>query len=109
MKKVALLGLALVPLCAIADDPKSTDAVEKLKASLTSGAMGFEVDDVRVTDDGVACIKYRIDNDLGGETRAQAVVDGDKVLRSTSRSNSFAKAWNKKCAGRDSETASSKY
>jgi hypothetical protein len=37
-------------------------------------------------------------NDLGGETRAQAVVKGDDVLRSTTRSSKFAKAWNKHCA-----------
>jgi hypothetical protein len=55
------------------------------------------VDDVKMND-GVACITYRVNNDTGGESRAQAVVEGDKVLRSTSRSTKFAKAWNSKCA-----------
>ena len=79
------------------DSATNSDAVEKLKSSLPSSA-GFEVDDVRMGD-GVTCITYRVDNDRGGETRAQAVVEGDKVLRSTSRSKSFEKAWNGKCAG----------
>jgi hypothetical protein len=57
------------------------------------------VDDVRTTESGVTCITYRIRNDSGGESRAQAVVDGDKVLRSTTRSTRFEKAWNDKCVG----------
>jgi hypothetical protein len=51
---------------------------------------------------------YRVDNDQGGETKAYAVVEGDKVLRSTSRSKKFEDAWNEKCvAGRDT-TANAK-
>jgi hypothetical protein len=79
---------------ASASDSASVDA---LRTSLPS-TMGFEVDNVRTTDDGVTCINYRVANDLGGETRAQAVVKGDDVLRSTTRSSKFAKAWNKHCA-----------
>jgi hypothetical protein len=56
------------------------------------------VDNVHMTDDGVACINYRVGNDNGGESRAKAVVEGEKVLRSTSRNSDFAKAWNSKCA-----------
>ena len=82
------------------------DPVETLKASLGT-TMGFEVENVTTGDDGVACITYRINNDLGGETRAHAVVDGDKVLRSTSRSSSFAKAWNGKCATRSTDSTES--
>ena len=52
-----------------------------------------------MTDGGIACITYRVANDNGGESRAQAVVEGEKVLRSTSRSTEFANAWNTKCAG----------
>lgn len=51
-----------------------------------------------MTDSGVACIAYRVNNDMGGKTRAQAVVEGDKVLRSSSRNSKFANAWNSKCA-----------
>ena len=85
------------------DPATNSDAVEKLKSSLPTSA-GFEVDDVRMGD-GVTCITYRVDNDRGGETRALAVVDGDKVLRSTSRSKSFETAWNSKCAGADRQAA----
>ncbi len=91
------LPFAFVPLAgALADDSTASEPVEKLKSSLQS-TVGFEVDNVKMND-GVACITYRIANDTGGESRAQAVVEGDKVLRSTSRSTKFAKAWNSKCA-----------
>jgi hypothetical protein len=97
--------LAFVPVSgALADDRTKADedspAVVTLKSSLSS-TRGFEVEDVRMTDSGVACIKYRVPNDSGGETHAQAVVEGEKVLRSTTRSTQFAKAWNSKCAGAD--------
>jgi hypothetical protein len=89
---------------ALAQDTAATaanaDAVNTLKSSLQS-TTGFEVDNVRTTTAGVACISYRVSNDMGGETEAKAVVEGDKVLRSTSRDNKFAKAWNSKCAGSD--------
>jgi len=98
---IALL-VALVPLAAGADEPATSGAgsepVELLKSRLPSKA-GFKVDDVQMKDGGVACITYRVANDTGGESRAQAVVEGEKVLRSTSRSTEFAKAWNSKCAG----------
>lgn len=100
------LALALAA-GAFADDPAknmgaaSSDSVEKLKSSLPRSA-GFEVDNVRTGADGVSCITYRVSNDQGGESKAHAVVDGDKVLRSTSRSREFEKAWNGKCAKADS-------
>jgi hypothetical protein len=95
--------IAFAPLtAAIAGDPAPADAnaesVAKLKSHL-SNTMGFKVDDVRMTGDGVACISYRISNDYGGESHAKAVVEGEKVLRSTSRTQDFANAWNSKCAG----------
>ena len=81
------------------------DSVRTLRASLRNDA-GFELRDARMTEDGVACISYRVNSDRGGETRALAVVQGEKVLVSTSRSRSFAKAWNSKCAAIGRETAS---
>ena len=98
------IALALTVSVALAEDPAKRDdssnsaAVETLRSSLPSTA-GFEVDDVRVGEGGVSCITYRVSTDRGGETRAHAVVDGEKVLRSTSRSRSFESAWNDKCAG----------
>lgn len=84
---------------AMADDSTKPDAaanspaVEALKSSLGS-TVGFEVRDVRQGDDGVTCIVYS-DEDT---SKAYAVVDGEKVLRSSSRSKSFERAWNEKCA-----------
>ena len=86
---------------AAADNP---EAVAKLKSSLTRTA-GFEVEAVRDGADGASCIVYRVANEQGGETKAYAVVDGDKVLRSTSRSKQFEEAWNQKCASRDTADA----
>jgi len=74
-------------------------AVEALKSSL-KGETGFQVDKVHMTDNGVACIKYRVAGDKGQDMHAQAVVDSGKVLRSTTRSTEFANAWNSKCAGK---------
>jgi len=97
LRTIFALPAALVPLTgALADDSTASEPVEKLKSSLQS-TLGFEVDNVKMND-GVACITYRVNNETGGESRAQAVVEGDKVLRSTSRSTKFAKAWNSKCA-----------
>jgi hypothetical protein len=96
------LPLGLAPFAGAAEEGKSSDdasgPVEALKASLPS-SVGFEVDHVRVTDAGVACISYHMPNDTGGVSRAKAVVEGDEVLRSTTRSSKFARAWNSKCAG----------
>jgi len=77
----------------------ANSAVEALKASL-KGETGFQVDKVHMTDDGVACIKYVVAGDKSQDVHAQAVVEGDKVLRSTGRSKEFANAWNAKCAGK---------
>lgn len=93
---IALVA-AFVPLTGAGSEATS-DSVAVLKSSLPNSS-GFAVDDVRVTDAGVACISYRVNNDMGGTSRAKAVVEGDKVLRSTSRSPKFQRAWNEKCAG----------
>jgi len=104
------LSLAVLPIAlalsasALAADPdKSTegaatnsDAVATLKSSLPSTS-GFEVEKMRTTDSGIACIVYRVKNDQGTQTRAHAVVQGEKVLRSSSRTKEFEKAWNSNC------------
>ena len=82
---------------AFAESDASSPAVERLKSSLSS-TIGFEVDNVREGSDGASCISYRVGNTNGGSTKALAVVQGDKVLNSTSRSRSFEKAWNTNCA-----------
>jgi hypothetical protein len=52
---------------------------------------------VREGSDGVSCITYRVSNEMGSVSKAHAVVDGEKVLRSSARSKDFEKAWNSKC------------
>ena len=96
--------MLLISIGALAAEPEansgaaaSDPAVAALKSRLPS-TYGFEVDNIRKTGDGIACINYRVANELGGETRAQAVVKGDEVLRSTTRNAKFAKAWNAHCA-----------
>src|SRR3954466_16032860 len=41
----------------------------------------FQVEDVRVTDAGAACIRYSARNELGAIDRAQAVVVGSEVTQ----------------------------
>jgi hypothetical protein len=74
----------------------NSEAVTTLKSSLPSTS-GFEVEKMRTTDSGISCITYRVKNDQGNETRAHAVVQGEKVLRSSSRSKEFEKTWNSQC------------
>lgn len=81
---------------------ESSAAVEKLKASLGS-TIGFEVDAERQGSDGASCIVYRVENSNGGSTKAHAVVQGDKVLNSMSRSRSFERAWNENCASKSGD------
>jgi hypothetical protein len=95
-------ALALTTAALAAGQAMNADspAVEKLKAKLPSTA-GFEVKNVRATSDGTSCITYVVDNGNGGTSQEQAVVEGDKVLRSTTGNTRFASAWNKKCAKAD--------
>jgi hypothetical protein len=93
--------LVLAPLSAAlasesATSDASSEAVATLKSRLTS-TLGFKVDNVHMASDGTACISYRVSNDNGGESRVKAVVQGEKILRSTSRNSDFAKTWNSKC------------
>jgi hypothetical protein len=73
--------------------------VETLKSQLPS-VLGFEVEDVRAGEDGVACITYHVANDNGGQTQSHAVVHGDKVYREYRGNSRFEKAWNSKCASK---------
>ena len=95
------LPLALVISAGAFAADETSPAVEKLKASLTS-TIGFQVDSVREGSDGASCIAYRVENDNGGSSKALAVVQGDKVLNSMSRSRSFERAWNSNCANKSS-------
>jgi len=102
--RLMILPVALaLSSVALAEDPdkatsqgEDTPAVQTLKSSLPSTS-GFKVDSVREGSDGVSCITYRVSNEMGSVSKAHAVVDGEKVLRSSARSKDFEKAWNSKC------------
>ncbi|HEU4780504.1 MAG TPA: hypothetical protein VFS58_11535, partial [Steroidobacteraceae bacterium] len=68
-------------------------SVAALKANLGNPA-GLVIDEVRVTDNGVACIEYRV-----SKSRGHAVVQSNEVLKSSSDSERFDKAWNEHCLG----------
>lgn len=96
------LALALSAGAFANDEDKSyaqDSAVETLKSQLPS-VLGFEVEDVRAGEDGVACITYHVANDNGGQTQSHAVVHGDKVYREYRGNSRFEKAWNSKCASK---------
>jgi len=87
---------------ALAKDKQSVSdsaAVEKVKDTLTN-INGFEVEDVRTGDGGVACVTYHVTNDQNGLSQSRAVVDGDNVLHEVNGNARFEKAWNGKCAGK---------
>jgi hypothetical protein len=103
-KLVIATSAILVMAAALAahDEPRGSDAtsssVAALKANLGNPA-GLEVDEVRVTAAGVACIDYRVSNGQGGKSLGHAVVQGDEILKSSSRDERFEKAWNEHCLG----------
>jgi hypothetical protein len=90
------LALSAGALANDSDSATSSDAVEKLKASLTD-INGFQVLDTRAGGDGTTCITYQVSNDHNGTSKSHAVVQGDKVLRETTGNTKFANAWNSKC------------
>lgn len=72
-------------------------AVEKLYSRL--GETEVKVDEVRVTQDGIACIDFHGIGSTSGKA-AHAVVQGDKMLVSTnSDKNGFQDMWDKHCLG----------
>ena len=104
-KLLIACSATLLPMtAALAEDPApatssdETAAVATLKQKLGSPA-GMEVDNVRVTDSGVACINYRLRDSQGSMTKQHAVVKGDDVERSTFGNKKFEKAWNDNCLG----------
>jgi hypothetical protein len=104
-KLVIATSAILIMAAALAanDEPrKSTDAtsasVTALKAKL-GNPEGLLIDEVRVTEAGVACIDYRVNGAQGSKGLGHAVVQGDEVLKSSSRDKLFEKAWNEHCLG----------
>ncbi len=103
LKRLIASAVVVVPLSsAFAETPPSSDAssaaVEALRSSL-GGKGAIDVENVRMTDNGVACIDYRGPNNSGGMSKSKAVVQGNKVLRSSVGNERFQEAWNEHCAG----------
>jgi hypothetical protein len=100
LKRLIAASVAVLTMTAtLAADDKTkgadttTAAVDALKANLGSSA-NLEVQEVRVTESGVACIEYRVSG-----SRGHAVVQNNEVLKSSSDAARFEKAWNEHCLG----------
>ena len=101
------LVIALCGMAAARDQGPDTEitshAVAKLNAKL--GESEVKVDEVRVTDDGVACIDFHGTGSTSGK-KGHAVVQGEQLLISTnSDKNGFEDAWKKHCLGPRGGTA----
>jgi hypothetical protein len=95
-------AIALAAAAALAAGNATDASVAALKASL-GNPRALEVDEVRITGDGVACIEYRVVDAAGKQDRGHAVVRGNDVLRSPGATNAdpkpFEKAWSEHCLG----------
>ena len=104
-KLVIATSAILIMAAALAaeDMPReSSDAtaasVNALRANL-GDPVGLQIEEVRVTGAGVACIDYRLKGAQGPKSLGHAVVQGDEVLKSSSGYRLFEKAWNEHCLG----------
>jgi hypothetical protein len=107
MKRLIAPSL-VIALCGMAaaregpDTETTSKAVARLEAKL--GESEIKVDEVRVTDDGIACMDYHTISNPG--KRAHAVLQGEKLLISTnSDANGFEQAWKDHCLGPRGGTA----
>ena len=94
--------LLMAAALAANDEPRGADATIASVAALKSNLgnpEGLEVEEVRVTGSGVACIDYRMKNNQGVKSLGHAVVQRDEVLKSSSDYERFEKAWNEHCLG----------
>jgi hypothetical protein len=99
MKLVIATSAILVVAAALAVEPapSASDTTSASVAALKSNLgnpKGLQIDEVRVTDDGVACIEYHV-----SKTRGHAVVQDEEVLKSPSDAERFDEAWNEHCLG----------
>jgi hypothetical protein len=105
-KLLIALSAALLPMTAtFADDRASTNATDESSPAVTAlkdkigKRSAVDIDEVRVTDSGATCIKYRVSSREGSTRREHAVVQGDEVIRSTLGNHDFEKAWSDNCLG----------
>ena len=85
------------------DEPRegsdaTSASINALKANL-GNPVGLQIEEVRVTGSGVACIDYHVKNSQGSKSLGHAVVQGDQVLKSSSGDKLFEKAWSEHCLG----------
>ena len=99
IKKLLIAStVVLLPIASALGADTTANSVAALKANLGNAA-GLEIDEVRVTDDGIACIDYHLRSSEGGKSPGHAVVQGNEVLKSSSGDERFEKAWTKHCLG----------
>jgi hypothetical protein len=101
MKRLIAPSL-VIAICGMAaaregpDTAVTSKAVARLEAKL--GESEIVVDEVRVTNDGIACMDYHTVSNP--RKQAHAVLQGDQLLISTnSDANGFEKAWSDHCLG----------
>ena len=102
MKRL-ILPSVVIALCGIAaardqgpDTEVTSKAVARLEAKL--GESEIKVDEVRVTEDGVACMDYHSTSNPAKQ--AHAVLQGERLLISTNSDvNDFSKVWSAHCLG----------
>jgi hypothetical protein len=105
LKLLIASSVAFVPLIGSTADRGAREASDRTDAAVAALKGSFEkttrieVEEVRVTEDGVVCIDYHMLDDPNGIGRAHAVVQGDEVLRSTTASPRFEEAWTDHCLG----------
>jgi hypothetical protein len=94
--------LLMAAALAAQDEPRaSPDATSAAVTALESNLgnpPGLTIEEVRVTEAGVACIDYRVSDGQGNKALGHAVVQRGEVLKSSS-GESFEKAWKEHCLG----------
>ena len=105
-KLLIACSVMLLPMtAALAENPSPANSSDETAAAVATlkekvgTRSDLEVDDVRVTDSGVACINFRMRDSQGAMSKQHAVVKGDDVERSTFGNKRFEKAWNDNCLG----------
>jgi hypothetical protein len=94
------LVIALCGIAAARDQGPDTEITSKAVARLEAklGESEIKVDEVRVTEDGVACMDFHTISNPAKQ--AHAVLQGERLLISTnSDANDFGKVWNAHCLG----------
>jgi hypothetical protein len=97
--KFLCLVVAVLPAPVFCAGNDADASIAALESSL-GGAHDLEVDEVRLTGDGVACIEYRVRDAAGNQDRGHAVVQGEQVVRSPGDGpHRFEQAWDAHCLG----------